>query len=435
MNATALRRASTVDQLTAVLRERILEGELEPGRRLIERELVEAYEVARHTLRAALRQLEVEGLVRVEPNRGARVAMLSGDELTELFALRLALEREAAHLALERGDGRLPAAVHEAAQRLQRLALRRRSTWSEISRAHNAVHASWSAAGGAPRSRAPTRRSVPGSRAASASSSRCGPRSRSGADTSPSCAPSSATDPTSCASTCSRRCAPCGPAPEAGRAGRGGPLPYSGDSSFTGGMRHLPFSRTWGSLRAAEVEGSGHGLDDDAAGGGARVDDGQQRIDARLGAELGVDRELAVDDLVVAGVDTDAVDPVAGDLALARERIGGDDLLGRRVEGEDLDRTTKQVVPTDSFSCQGEIPSYGINCVGVYAGNYEVVNGQFSIDPKLCAEPRVDPLLTVVYASKNASGAVVQAMAGRSTSAARTAAPSPRATASGASPR
>ena len=93
MTVTALRRASTVDQLTAILRERILEGDLEPGRRLIERELVEAYEVARHTLRAALRQLEVEGLVRVEPNRGARVAMLSGDELTDLFALSLALER------------------------------------------------------------------------------------------------------------------------------------------------------------------------------------------------------------------------------------------------------------------------------------------------------------------------------------------------------
>jgi hypothetical protein len=77
-----------------------------------------------------------------------------------------------------------------------------------------------------------------------------------------------------------------------------------------------------------------------------------------------------------------------------------------------LDRTTKQVVPSDSFSCQGEIPSYGINCVGVYGGNYEIVEGQFSIDPKLCDEPRVDPLLTVVYASKNASGAVVQAMAG-----------------------
>jgi GntR family carbon starvation induced transcriptional regulator len=89
--------------------------------------------------------------VRVEPNRGARVAALSGDELTELFKLRLALEREAAHLALERGDGRLPAAVHEAAQRLQRISQRRRSAWSEISRAHHGVHAGLVAAGQAPR--------------------------------------------------------------------------------------------------------------------------------------------------------------------------------------------------------------------------------------------------------------------------------------------
>jgi hypothetical protein len=77
-----------------------------------------------------------------------------------------------------------------------------------------------------------------------------------------------------------------------------------------------------------------------------------------------------------------------------------------------LDATTKQVVPTDSFSCQGIIPSYGINCVGVYGGKYEVVSGQFSIDPKLCAEPRVDPLLTVMYASKSSTGAVTQAIAG-----------------------
>jgi hypothetical protein len=76
-----------------------------------------------------------------------------------------------------------------------------------------------------------------------------------------------------------------------------------------------------------------------------------------------------------------------------------------------LDSATKQVVPTDSFSCQGIIPSYGINCTGVYQGKYEIVSGQFSIDPKLCAEPRVDPLLTVVYATRTATG-VTQSIAG-----------------------
>ena len=76
------------------------------------------------------------------------------------------------------------------------------------------------------------------------------------------------------------------------------------------------------------------------------------------------------------------------------------------------DRTTKEVVPTDSFSCDGDIPGFGINCIGTYQGNYETVAGQFAIDEKLCAEPRVDPLLTVVYATKNAAGSVVQAIAG-----------------------
>jgi DNA-binding GntR family transcriptional regulator len=151
MSASPLQRASTVDQLAAALRERILDGELAPGRRLVERELVEAYDVARHTLRAALRQLHAEGLVRVEPNRGARVAQLSAGDLGELFALRLALEREAVHLALERGGGRLPTAVHDAARRLQRLAANRRTSWDDLARAHESVHRGLVAAADAPR--------------------------------------------------------------------------------------------------------------------------------------------------------------------------------------------------------------------------------------------------------------------------------------------
>jgi len=151
MTPAPLERASTVDQLAAALRDRILAADLEPGRRLVERELVEAYDVARHTLRAALRRLEADGLVRVEPNRGARVASLSQDDLVELFALRLALEREAAHLALERGGGRLPAPVHDAATRLNALAARRRTPWNELAHAHHVVHASLVAAASAPR--------------------------------------------------------------------------------------------------------------------------------------------------------------------------------------------------------------------------------------------------------------------------------------------
>src|SRR5215470_6357964 len=94
---TELERVSTVDALARALRRRILDGDLVAGERLVERELTEHYGVARHTLRAALRSLDGEGLIRLEPHRGARVAELTPDGLLDLFELRAALELEAAH--------------------------------------------------------------------------------------------------------------------------------------------------------------------------------------------------------------------------------------------------------------------------------------------------------------------------------------------------
>ena len=103
-----LARPSTAELLAADLRREILDGAPAAGERLRERELVERYGVARHTLRAALRQLAAEGLVRIEPHRGATVARLGPEDVRWLYELRAALELEAAHLALERHGGRLP---------------------------------------------------------------------------------------------------------------------------------------------------------------------------------------------------------------------------------------------------------------------------------------------------------------------------------------
>src|SRR5215813_12994369 len=97
---------AVVDEVVDGLRREILDGTLPGGARLVEQELTERYGVARHSLRAALRALAAEGLVVVEPNRGARVAKLSPQDITWLYELRTALEVEAARLALERGGGR-----------------------------------------------------------------------------------------------------------------------------------------------------------------------------------------------------------------------------------------------------------------------------------------------------------------------------------------
>lgn len=66
---------------------------------------------------------------------------------------------------------------------------------------------------------------------------------------------------------------------------------------------------------------------------------------------------------------------------------------------------------TDTFACSGEVPGFAVNCVGATKAGYETITGQFAIGSKLCAEPRVDPLLTVTYAYLE-KGVVTQAISG-----------------------
>ena len=146
-----LRRASTVDALADALRQEILDGELPGGARLRERELCEAFGVARHSLRAALRQLAADGLVRLEPHRGARVAQLTPEEVRALYELRAALEIEAAHLALERNGRRLPPEVHDALARLEAACAGENPPWGAITEAHATLHTAIVAAARSPR--------------------------------------------------------------------------------------------------------------------------------------------------------------------------------------------------------------------------------------------------------------------------------------------
>jgi hypothetical protein len=75
--------------------------------------------------------------------------------------------------------------------------------------------------------------------------------------------------------------------------------------------------------------------------------------------------------------------------------------------------TTGAPLTTDSFTCNGDFPGWAINCTGKYTGtSYAKITGSFSIATALCAEPRVDPLLTVVYATADSKGVVTQSISG-----------------------
>jgi DNA-binding GntR family transcriptional regulator len=74
------------------IRALILKGDLVPNQRLVEAELTEQFGVSRASVRAALSQLEAEGLVERTQNRGARVRVVSFDEAIEIAEVRRALE-------------------------------------------------------------------------------------------------------------------------------------------------------------------------------------------------------------------------------------------------------------------------------------------------------------------------------------------------------
>lgn len=84
------------------LRQDILVGAFAFGGRLKIDELSDRYTTSHMPIREALRQLQGEGLVVVEPNRGARVRAVDIDFVRDMFDLRVALESMLARRAAER---------------------------------------------------------------------------------------------------------------------------------------------------------------------------------------------------------------------------------------------------------------------------------------------------------------------------------------------
>ena len=90
------------DTVVDHLRRFIVEGLLEPGKKLNERELCETLGISRTPLREALKVLASEGLIEISPNRGASVLKMSEAELRETFELMSGLEAFSGELAAER---------------------------------------------------------------------------------------------------------------------------------------------------------------------------------------------------------------------------------------------------------------------------------------------------------------------------------------------
>lgn len=92
---------SRTETITDVLRARVLDGTLAPGARLVELQLADEYSASRASVRAAIGELAMEGLVDRAANRGATVRRVALSEAIRITEVRGLLEGLVARRAAE----------------------------------------------------------------------------------------------------------------------------------------------------------------------------------------------------------------------------------------------------------------------------------------------------------------------------------------------
>ena len=101
MGESGVEHASLANLASDWIAKRILDGSIAPGQKIAEIWLAEQMGISRSPVREALRFLARDGLVVIEPRRGARVGQLDHKHAEDLYACRLMIEPAAIRLATE----------------------------------------------------------------------------------------------------------------------------------------------------------------------------------------------------------------------------------------------------------------------------------------------------------------------------------------------
>ncbi|KAB2345117.1 GntR family transcriptional regulator [Actinomadura rudentiformis] len=142
-------RKSTVEIVYDELRSAILYGSLAPGDQLGEAELAARLGISRGPLREAMQRLVQEGLLHSEPHRGLFVITLDENDVEDVYMARLAIERAACVLLMQRNRGEAVVQLNEALQQLVEAARERDPV--KMSDADQAFHEALVRASGSPR--------------------------------------------------------------------------------------------------------------------------------------------------------------------------------------------------------------------------------------------------------------------------------------------
>ena len=119
------------------LRQKIIEGSLKPGTRLVEPAVADDYGVSRNTVREALRLLASEGLAISVRNAGYSVGVLTADDIRDIYSSRRVIESGAVLRSASASDERL-SAVDDAAAAAERFV--RDGNWTKVGTASLEFH-------------------------------------------------------------------------------------------------------------------------------------------------------------------------------------------------------------------------------------------------------------------------------------------------------
>jgi DNA-binding GntR family transcriptional regulator len=116
---TSIARRSVSEAVADHIRQLVFFGELRDGERVPQREIAEALGVSSVPVREALAALQREGVVTIEPNRGAFVNGLDADVVTEQFTIFGRIYGLATRVTTERADPSVIAALSDLAKRIR----------------------------------------------------------------------------------------------------------------------------------------------------------------------------------------------------------------------------------------------------------------------------------------------------------------------------
>ncbi len=130
-------QSSAAEAVQSSLRQKITEGKLLPGSRLVDAALADDYGVSRNTIRDALRLLSADGLVVSVRNAGSSVRALTAADILDIYASRRLIETGAVLQSARASDELLAGVGRAAAQTQQFLEA---GEWNRVGTASLNVH-------------------------------------------------------------------------------------------------------------------------------------------------------------------------------------------------------------------------------------------------------------------------------------------------------